>query len=84
MASPAFDAQVRIALGLGLVVVGLLVARYARFIADLGELLDAIGSTTRASEARAADWNVRLTRYGGLLAALFGAVLALFGVLYFV
>lgn len=66
--------------GLLLVVVGSLVASYARPLTDFTEKLDAIGSTNRVSETRAADWNVAITRNLGLLAAAVGVVFALIGV----
>lgn len=83
MATPTFEAKVRIAVGLGILLTGVVFARHARLVADLSEMLDAVGSTNRAATTRAADWNVTLTRYGGVAAAVAGLLWALTGVLYF-
>lgn len=65
--------------GLLMVACGSLVAYYARPVTDFTEKLDAVGSTNRVSETRAADWNVAITRNLGLLAVAVGAVFALIG-----
>ena len=61
--------------GVALLAVGLANYRYAYRITWFGEQLDAIGSTTQASEVEPAYWNVALTRFVGILAALTGLFL---------
>ena len=55
-----------------LLVVGLANYCFAYRIAWVGERLDAIGSTTPASEVEPAYWNVALTRFVGIVALLTG------------
>lgn len=46
--------------------------RFAYGLSRFGEQMDAIGSTTPASEVEPADWNVMLTKLGGAAVALVG------------
>lgn len=48
-------------------------------VSRLGERMDAIGSTRRASEVEPADWNVLLTRIVGAAFVLFGVGIAFAG-----
>jgi hypothetical protein len=67
--------------GLVLVVFGAVGAKFARGVARFNEQLDAIGSTTPASEVEPAGWNVALTRLGGVVVAAIGAWMLLTGLL---
>jgi hypothetical protein len=63
------------------VVFGAVGAKFARGVARFNEQLDAIGSTTPASEVEPAGWNVALTRLGGVVVAAIGAWMLLTGLL---
>lgn len=61
--------------GIVLLALGAIEVRYARQLTRFGEQLDAIGSTTRASEVEPAEWNVWLTKIFGMVIAGVGLVL---------
>lgn len=58
--------------GLLLAGFGALNTRYAYEFAKFGEQMDAIGSKTRSSEVEPADWNVALSKIGGIVMVLIG------------
>lgn len=61
--------------GIVLLALGAIEVRYARQLTRFGEQLDAIGSTTRASEVEPAEWNVWLTKIFGMVIAGVGLLL---------
>ncbi|MDS0259644.1 hypothetical protein NDI56_09595 [Haloarcula sp. S1CR25-12] len=61
-----------LAFGPLLAIGGALSYRYAYQITRISEQLDAIGSTTRASEVEPAEWNVAVTKVLGAAGVVFG------------
>jgi len=62
-------------LGFIVLVFGAGSAYFARPVARISEQIDAIGSTTPASEVEPAEWNVVLTRIVGILFAVLGVAM---------
>jgi len=66
------DTESGLVLGPMLAIGGGLSYRYAYELSRISEQLDAIGSTTRASEVEPAGWNVALTKLAGAAGVVFG------------
>lgn len=71
----------RLVLGVGLLLLGAPMMRYARPLADVSEQLDAVGSRRPMGSVEAADWAVTWVRALGGFIALFGFVVAVVAVL---
>jgi hypothetical protein len=79
--SDANEAAQQFIFGVILLLVGGPHIVYARPIARFGEQIDAIGSTTPASEVEPAVWKVWLTKAGGVVVTFVGVVFVLMAVL---
>jgi hypothetical protein len=62
-------------LALPFIVLGVVCALRPYKVARFNEQLDAIGSSRSWSSVEPADWNVALTKYGGVFVALLGVLL---------
>lgn len=68
---------VRLVVGGGIVLLGVLSVLYPYEISRLEEAIDAIGSTRSLDDVEPATWKVTLTRIVGFVLVLFGVLWAL-------
>jgi hypothetical protein len=73
-------AWVRIVLGTVMLVVGLFGFVYPYKVARIGEILDAIGSTTPSETVEPAAWKVSLTKFSSGVVAFVGLWWILLGI----